>query len=71
MKPSVPSGDDCIRICSPDEGLGRLVMFADKAIDRRLQIDNRPENSVLEPAARQDGEKPSTAFSHELEVGVK
>ena len=32
FKPSVPSGDDCIRIGSPDEGLSCFVMFADKAL---------------------------------------
>ena len=57
LKPSVPSGDDCIRIGSPDEGLGCSIVFADKAMCGRLQIDNGPEVAVLEPAARQDGEK--------------
>ena len=39
------------------KGLSCLVVLADEAIDGGLEIDNGPEDAVLEPATRQDGEE--------------
>jgi hypothetical protein len=38
--PATDSGDDFVRIGFPDERFGIAIMFADKAIDGGLQIDD-------------------------------
>ena len=73
MEPSVSCGDDVIGMCFPDEWLwvGGIV-FTDEAIDGGLEIDEGMEDTVLEPVRRVSlAKKPSTALSHEHEVGVK
>jgi hypothetical protein len=39
-------------ICGPDEGFGFAVVLAEIAIDRRLQVDQRAEDTA--PQAQQD-----------------
>jgi hypothetical protein len=46
-------------------------VFIDETIDGGLKIDDRSEDAARETAPSQDTKKPSTALSHEAEVGVK
>ena len=43
----------------PDEGFCFvLIMLFDKAVDGRLQINDRSEDAIFEASSRQFGEKP-------------
>ena len=48
-----------------------MVGLCDEAVDSNLKIDHAPEDTALEPLLGKFGENPSTALSHEHEVGVK
>ena len=71
MEPSFSGGDDLVWIGFPDEGLGLAIVLYDEAVDSRLQVDEGVEDAALQSPAGELCEKPSTALSHELEVGVK
>ncbi len=55
----------------PDERLGAPVVLGDVAFDRRLQVDDAGEGASPQPTTVSAEKKPSTALSHEAEVGVK
>lgn len=55
--PSSDGGDYFVRVGGPDKGLWRLIVLGDKAIDRRLQIDDAPEDAPFEAALGEDGEE--------------
>ena len=58
MEPTVSCRYDVIGVGFPDEGLGvGGVVFADEPIDGGLEIDDRMEDAILEPAPRQLGEE--------------
>ena len=69
--PSAHLLDDVVRVGGPDEGLGVGVGLGEEAVDRRLQLDQRAEHAALEPPPVSLAKRPSTALSHEAEVGVK
>lgn len=59
LEPSVSGGDDVIGVGSPYERLGfGDVVLGDETVDGSLQVDNRMEHAVLEPAPRQFCEEP-------------
>ena len=60
---------DAVRVCGPEERLGKFVCLREEAVDGRLEIGNPPEDTALEPLARQLSKvKPSTALIKEAEV---
>ena len=69
--PAPDGGDDFVGIGDPLEGFGLSVVVVEEAVDGGLKIDDRTEDATLQPALAQCGEEPSTALSHEAEVGVK
>jgi hypothetical protein len=48
-----------------------MIGLFDEAVDGGLQIDDGPEHAAFEPAPSKLAKKPSTASSHDAEVGVK
>ena len=48
-----------------------MVVVLDEAVNRLLERDQRGERAALQAAPGQLAKKPSIAFSHEHEVGVK
>jgi hypothetical protein len=72
LEPPVTCSDDFVGVRLPDKWFWIAgIVFPDEAIDGGLEIDKRMEDAVLEPPAGELCEKPSTALSHEHEVGVK
>ena len=69
--PTPDSGDDFVWVCGPGEGFGIIVGLRDEAVDGGLEIDNASEDTALQSLLGKFGEEPSTALSHEHEVGVK
>ncbi len=69
--PTFDGGNDFVGICLPDEGARLLVVLFDEPVDDRLQVDDRVKDAVLQPSTCQFSKKPSTAFSHEHDVGTK
>ena len=58
MEPSVSCGDDMIGVGFPDEGFWVcVIVFADKAVDGGLKVDDGLEDATLEPAPREFGEE--------------
>jgi hypothetical protein len=54
LEPSVSSSDYLFGVRLPYEWFGVVfIVLPDEAIDCGLQIDQRVENTVLEPSARQ------------------
>ena len=49
--PSIDLLDDAVGIGSPDEGFGFAVVFAEVAVDRGLQIDERAKDAALQSPA--------------------
>jgi len=71
--PALDGGDAFVGIGGPGEGLGLLVVLGEEAVDGGLEIDDGSEDTILEPAARQDGEEaldrvqPGTGRRREVE----
>ena len=63
--------DNFVGISGPCEGFRRGVVLDDEAIDCGLQVDDRYEDAALYLRLESFAKKPSTALSHEAEVGVK
>lgn len=72
LESTVSGGDDPVGVGGPSKwpGLGR-VMLLDVTVDGGLQVDEGMKPTALQASSRQLREEPSTAFSQELEVGVK
>ena len=69
MLPALDGGDDAVRVGGPDERLRVAVGFGDEAMNGSLQLDDR--NTPRFRRRRVSlAKKPSTALSHEAEVGV-
>ena len=69
--PTSDCGADFVRFGSPGEGLRIVVGLPQNAVDGALKIDDRPEHAACEAElAEFCKKKPSTALSHEHEVGV-
>src|SRR5687767_8078829 len=49
--------DDMLRVGRPDEGLGIAVGLDEVAVDRRLELDQRAEDTALETPPGQLGEE--------------
>jgi hypothetical protein len=71
LVPAFDGGDDLVGIGGPGEGLGLLVVLSKEAVDGGLEVDERMKNPALERRFDSLAKKPSTALSHEHEVGVK
>ena len=70
--PSVSCGDDLIGVVFPDEEFWVcVIVFVDKAVDGGLKVDEGLEEPYLGLRRVSLAKKPSTALSHEHEVGVK
>lgn len=71
--PAPDGGDDLIRIGTPDEGSGLLIMLLDETVDGGLQVDDGVEDAVPEAATGQFGEEafdrvqPGTGRWYEVE----
>jgi hypothetical protein len=63
--------EDDLGCLGPDEWLGLTVVFADVAADGLLQIGDRFEHPWRVFRRVMMEKKPSTALSHEADVGVK
>ena len=48
-----------------------MVGLGDEAVDGGLEIDDASEDAALQPLLGSLAKNPSTALSHEHEVGVK
>jgi hypothetical protein len=57
LVPATDSGDDFVRIGFPDERFGIAIMFADKAIDGGLQIDDGMKDAIFQTPAGQLGKE--------------
>jgi hypothetical protein len=57
LVPTFDRGDDFLGIGGPHEGLGIVVGFPEKAIDRGLEIDDRAKHAAFEAALGQLGEE--------------
>lgn len=67
-----PDGcDDPVWVGLPDERSRIQIMLLDEAIDGGLQIDNGVEHAVFRRLRVSLAKKPSTALSHEQDVGTK
>ena len=69
--PTLHSGDDLVRICGPDEGFRVGILLGDEAVNGGLQVDDGMEDAAFKPFLESLAKKPSTALSHEQDVGVK
>ena len=49
--------DDTVGVGRPDEGFGFAVVFAEIAVNRGLQVDQRMEDAALQTPAGEGGEK--------------
>ncbi|AZO01354.1 MAG: ISAs1 family transposase [Mesorhizobium sp.] len=63
--------DDLIWIGGPSEGFRLLVVLCNEAVDRRLEVTTEWKTPRLRRRFDSFAKKPSTALSHEHEVGVK
>ena len=59
LVPSTDLFDDMLRVGRPDEGLGIAVGLGEVAVDRRLELDQRAEDTALETPPGQLGEEAS------------
>ena len=55
--PSIDLLDDAVGIGGPDEGFGFAVVFAEVAVDRGLQVDQRAKDAALQPPAGERGKE--------------
>jgi hypothetical protein len=70
LVPSFDGGDDAVGIGGPDEGFGGFVGLVDEAGDGGLQLDEGTEDAALRLRLASLAKNPSTALSHDAEVGV-
>jgi hypothetical protein len=58
LEPSVSRCNDFLWVGFPDEWFGLFgVVLRDEAVDGRLQVDDRAEHSMFEPASGELGEE--------------
>ena len=57
MVPSSDGGDDFVGVFGPGEGLWRLIVFRQVAVDGGLEVDDALEDAALEPTLGENGEK--------------
>lgn len=69
--PAPHGSDNVVGICLPDEWAWFLVMLLNEAVDDGLKVDDGVEDAVFQAPSGQPAKKPSTALSHEREVGTK
>jgi len=63
--------DDRVRVSGPDEGFGVVAGFGEVSVDGGLEIDDALEHATLGRRLVNLAKEPSTALSHEADVGVK
>jgi len=72
LEPSVPGGDNGIRVGAPDEGLGlAVIVLGDEAVDGAQEIGDREEHAMLQAPAGALGEKACHRVQPRAGVGVK
>ena len=71
LVPAPDGGDDFIGVGGPGEGRGLPIVLFEESIDGGLQIDDRSNTPRLSLRLVSVAKKPSTALSHEQDVGVK
>ena len=69
--PAPDGGNNFVRVGFPDERFGIAIVFADKAIDGGLQIDDGMKYAVFSTATCELSEKRSMALSHGHVVETK
>lgn len=57
MLPASDGGEDAVRACGPDEGLGVGIGFLDEAVDGGLKVDDGTEDAALQSSSGQFGEE--------------
>ena len=57
MIPAIDLFDNAVRVGSPEERVGFAIVFVEIAVDRGLQIDQRMEDTALQPSAGEGGKK--------------
>jgi hypothetical protein len=67
--PTSGGADNFVRIGGPSEGLRFGIVFDDEAIDGGLQVDDRRKTPRFNRRFVSLAKKPSTALSHDAEVG--
>jgi hypothetical protein len=55
--PAIDLFDDAFEIGGPEERFGLTVVLADVSVDRRLQVDERMEDTALQSPACDGGKK--------------
>lgn len=69
--PALNGGYNFVGICFPNEGAWLPLMLADETVDCGLQVDDGLKHAVLRPRRVSFAKMPSTALSHEQDVGTK
>jgi hypothetical protein len=69
LVPSSDGGDDFVGIGDPREGLRLGVVVFEEPIDRRLEVDDGPEDAAFETALGQDGEEALERINFVLDAG--
>ena len=69
--PASDGGNDFVGIGGPSEGRRLQVMFFEEAVDGGLQVETDLKTPRFNRRFVRVAKKPSTALSHEQEVGVK
>ena len=57
MVPAVDGGYDTVRVGSPDEWFGIVIVLFKEAFDGGLEINDRMEDATLEPPLGELGEE--------------
>ena len=69
--PSFDGGDDFVWVLGPGKGLGIGVGVIEEAVDGIFEFAEGSEHARLRRFFVSLAKKPSTALSHEADVGVK
>ena len=69
--PTSDGGDDFVGVGDPLERLRVGVVIVEEAVDGGVEVCDGSEHAALELRLVRMAKKPSTALSHEDEVGVK
>jgi hypothetical protein len=71
LVPASDCSDDLVRIGDPLEGFAVSIVVVEEAVDGGLKVDDGSEMPRFSRRLLNVAKKPSTALSHEEEVGVK
>ena len=71
LVPASDCSDDLVRVSDSLEGFAVSIVVVEEAVDGGLKVDDGSEAATFQAPFAQVAKKPSTALSHEEEVGVK